>query len=153
MIEKEKRARLWWSGRHVVLLCCLACSTLAFGGDKQYPLEAKVVALGTQQTADGAPSLINGAGGGTVSTVVRRTYTVKSVDRVYVLECPYWMSGFHIHSPSECGGKKYIAIGDVIHFRRVKNYAYMQTDKGKEQKLSILSEAARETSQEDETNP
>ena len=146
MIEREKRARLWWSGRHVVLLCCLACSTLAFGDDKQYPLEGKVVALGTQQTTDG------GGPHAPVSTTVRRTYTVKSPDRVYVLECPYLMNGFHIHSPSECGGSKYIEIGDVIHFRRVKNDAYIQTDKGKEQELSVLSEAERETSKE-ETNP
>ncbi len=102
----------------------------------------------------GAP-VVNGTGGGTanVSTVVHRTYTVKSPTRTYVLESPYWMSGFHIHSPSECGGSKKIAIGDVIHFRMAKNHAYIQTDKGKEQKLGVLSEAAIETSGKGDTNP
>ena len=156
MIGREKRARLC-AGRYVILLCCLTGSTLAFGGDKQYPLEGKVVAVGTTRelTGGGSTPVVNGTGGGAASgfTAVRRTYTVKSPDRVYVLECPYWMNGFHIHSPSECGESKYLAIGDHIHFRMAKHYAYMQTDKGKEQKLSVLSEAERETSEGEETNP
>jgi Cu/Zn superoxide dismutase len=149
MIKRAEEVGLRFRGLHVVLLCCLAYSTVAFGGEKEYPLEGKVVALGTSQemTGGSGPLVVNGQGSGTgVSTQTHRTYTVKSQTRVYVLECPYWMTGFHIHSPSECGGTKKIEIGDVIHFRMAKNHAYIQTDKGKEQKLSVLSEAANEGS-------
>ena len=156
MMKRAEGARLRYSGLHVALLCCLAYSTVAFGGEKEYPLEGKVVALGTSQemTGGSGPLVVNGQGSGTgVSTQVHRTYTVKSQTRVYVLQCPYWMSGFHIHSPSECGGTKKIEIGDVIHFRMAGNYAYIQTGKKKEQKLAVLSEAANETSEKKETNP
>jgi hypothetical protein len=156
MRKRSEGARLRYSGLHVALVCCLAYSTVAFGGGKEYPLEGKVVALGTNQEMIGGsgPLVVNGKGSGAgVSTAVHRTYTVKSQTRVYVLECPYWMSGFHIHSPSECGGTKKIEISDVIHFRMAKNYAYIQTGKGKEQKLFVLSEAANETSGKQETNP
>ena len=54
------------------------------------------------------------------------------------------MSGFHIHSPSECGGKKKIEIGDVIRFRVEKNRAHILTAEGKEQKLGVVSEAINE---------
>jgi len=63
------------------------------------------------------------------------------------------MNGVHIHAPRECGGEKNIAIGDVIHFRVEKNRAYVQTDKGKEQRLSLVSEAKNEASQKEGTNP
>jgi hypothetical protein len=145
------------TGLGIALLCCLAFSTIVFGGDKDYPMEGKVAALGTSQelTGGGATPVVNGAGGGGghVSTIIHRTYTVKSSSRVYVLECPHWMNGFHIHSPSECGGNRKIEIGDVIHFRIAKNHAFIRTDKGKEEKLNVLSEAVNETPGKEETNP
>ena len=61
-----------------------------------------------------------------------------------MLECPYWMDGFHIHSPSECGGKKKIEIGDAIRFRVEKNRASLLTPEGKEQKLGVVSEGMKE---------
>ena len=142
---------------HLALLCGLACPILLFAGDKTYPLEGKVVALGTAQelTGGGATPVVNGKGADStpISTMVHRTYTVKSPSRVYVLECPFWMNGFHIHSPSECGGSKKITIGDVIRFRIAKNHAYISIDQGKEQKLSVLSEASNEAPGKEETNP
>ena len=86
-------------------------------------------------------------------TNLHRTYTVKTPTRVFVLECPFWMTGFHIHSPSECGGSRKIAIGDVIHFRIEKNQAFIQTDKGIEQKLNILSEGINEGATKPSANP
>ena len=61
-----------------------------------------------------------------------------------MLECPYWMDGFHIHAPSECGGKKKIEIGDAIRFRVEKNRASLLTPEGKEQKLGVVSEGMNE---------
>ena len=150
-------ARALQSAAHLALLCGLACPIVLLAGDKTYPLEGKVVALGTAQelTGGGATPAVNGTGVAStpVLTMVHRTYTVKSPSRVYVLECPFWMNGFHIHSASECGGSKKIMIGDVIHFRIAKNHAYISIDQGKEQKLSVLSEASNEAPGKEETNP
>ena len=82
--------------------------------------------------------------GGIAHTHVHRTYTVKTSTRVFVLECPYWMDGFHIHSASECGGKKKIEIGDPIRFRVEKARACVLTAEGKEQKLRVVSEGMKE---------
>jgi hypothetical protein len=54
------------------------------------------------------------------------------------------MSGFHIHSASECGGKRKIEIGDAIRFRVEKKRAHLLTAEGKEQKLGVLSEGMNE---------
>jgi hypothetical protein len=138
MVKRGKLFRLGFWVLCIALLCCLAYSIAAFAGERDYPLQGSVVALGTTQ------EMIGGGGPGPVSTMLHRTYTVKSSTKVYVLECPNWMNGFHIHSPSECGGSKKIEIGDVIHFRVAKTYAYIPADKGKEEKLHILSEAELE---------
>jgi hypothetical protein len=103
-----------------------------WAASKAHPIEGTVTALGTYQQ-EGAVRSLN------------RTYTVKTPTRVFVLQCPYAMTGIHIHSPSECGGKNKIQIGDAIHFRTEKNYAYLQIDNGKEQKLNVLSESVSDT--------
>jgi len=57
-----------------------------------------------------------------------------------VLECPYFMRiGIRI-GPSECGGKRKIALGDTIHFRLEKNNAFILDDQGKDEKLKVISE-------------
>jgi hypothetical protein len=116
----------------------MAFPTVALAGGKGYPIQGTVIVLGTSQET---------AGGGSTSVVthVRRTYTVKTPTRVFVLECPYWMDGFHIHSPSECGGKKKIEIGDAIRFRVEKGLACVLTTEGKEQKLRVVSEGMNES--------
>jgi hypothetical protein len=100
-------------------------------------MQGTVIALGTSHET-------TGGGSTTVLTHTHRTYTVKTPTRVFVLECPYWMDGFHIHSPSECGGKKKIEIGDAIRFRVEKNHASLLTPEGKEQKLGVVSEGMKE---------
>ena len=122
----------------IVLLCCMTLSTLVFAGSGQHPMEGTVTALGTSQETTG------GGGNTPVSTNPHRTYTVKTPTRVFVLECPYQLNGLHIGVPSECGGKKKIAIGDSIRFRVEKNHAYVLTDQGKDQRLNIVSEAMSE---------
>jgi len=116
----------------ITLLCCLALPAIGSATPKQYPIEGTVTALGTQRETNG--EIYN----------THRTYTVKTPTRVFVLECPYDMTGIHISGPSECGGKKKIAIGDTIRLRVNEDYAYLPTDNGKEQKLSILSESINE---------
>ncbi len=133
-------SRCW--GLRIALLCSLAFPGVAFAGDKAYPLQGKVTGLGMTQQMIG--------GGATASY---RTYTVKSATGVYVLVCPYRMNGIHIHSPRECGGHKKLQIGDTIQFRLEKSYAYIPTDKGKEERLVVFSEDANKTSGEKETNP
>lgn len=118
------------------ILCFLAFSTTLFAGNKEHPMQGIVTTVGTSQDTTTVA--------GTVITHLRRTYTVKTDARVLVLECPYDMDGLHIFAPSECGGKKKIAIGDVIRFRLEKNYAFMLTAEGKDQKLRVLSEGMSE---------
>jgi len=143
MNKRDKKLALPSWGLRIALLCCVACPALAFAADKEYPIAGNVVALGTYQEAAGSGSI----------PPVHRTYTVKTPTRVFVLACPFWMNGFHIHSPSECGGSKNIAIGDVMHFRIEKNLAIIPTDKGKEQKLRIMSEGINEDAAKQSANP
>lgn len=116
----------------LVLVCCIALPTTVLAGDKLYPLEGTVTVLGTSRETTGGD--------------MRRTYTVKNPTRVFVLECRYLMNGIHIHTPSECGGKKEIAIGDTLHFRIEKHHAYLLRDNGKEERLVVLSEGVNEES-------
>jgi len=135
-------------GVHLLLLGFIAFPTVVLAGGKEYPIQGTVTALGTSQETTGGGSTSVGGGSTSVVTHVRRTYTVKTSDRVFVLECPYWMDGFHIYSASECGGKKKIEIGDAIRFRVEKGRAYLLTAEGKEQKLRVVSEAMKEGSNE-----
>jgi Cu/Zn superoxide dismutase len=124
-------------GLCLILFCCIASPNIVFAGEKQYPVEGIVTTLGTSQETTGGSNT-------PVTNIMHRTYTVKTSTRILVLECPYWMNGFHIHSPSECGGSKKIELGDTIHFRVQKRHAYVQTAEGKEQKLAVLSEGINE---------
>lgn len=120
---------------------------------KTYPEEGKVVGSGTGQHTSGgglimgtAPSSVN------VRTIYTRTYKIETDTKVYELDCGKPPAMFS-SNPGECGGDKKIQIGDVIHFRTEKGWAYIplsetthdsysnaeQTVSG-EQKLRILSE-------------
>jgi hypothetical protein len=118
----------------LVILCFAAFPGMLFAGGKEHPLQGTVTALGTSQDT-------TGGGSTSVFTHVHRTYTVRTDTRVFVLECPYDMDALHIFAPSECGGKKKIAIGDAIHFRLKKDHAYVLTSQGKDERLRVVSEA------------
>ena len=126
-------------GVRLVVFCCLALPSVVLAGEKQYPVEGTVTAVGTNQE-------ITGGDNTPVLTHQHRTYTVKTPNRIFVLECPYWMDGFHIHAPSECGRSKKIEVGDTIHFRVEKRHAHVRTTDGKEQKLAVLSEGISDDS-------
>ena len=140
-MKRDTTVGFAYLGVHLLLLGFIAFPTVVLAGGKEYPIQGTVTALGTSQET-------TGGGSTSVFTHVHRTYTVRTPTRVFVLECPYWMDGFHIHSPSECGGKKKIEIGDAIRFRVEKGRAYLLTAEGKEQKLRVVSEAMKEGSNE-----
>jgi hypothetical protein len=143
--ERARRSRMKrdttvgfaYLGVHLLLLGLIAFPTVVLAGGKEYPIQGTVIALGTSQET-------TGGGSTSVVTHVRRTYTVKTPDRVFVMECPYWMDGFHILSASECGGKKKFEIGDAIRFRVEKGRARVLTAEGKEEKLRVVSEGMKE---------
>jgi hypothetical protein len=143
-MKRDTTVGFAYLGVHLLLLGFIAFPTVVLAGGKDYPIQGSVTALGTSQETSGGGSTAVGGGTTSVVTHVHRTYTVKTPTRVFVLVCPYWMDGFHIHSPSECGGKKKIEIGDVIRFRVEKNRAHVLTAEGKEQKLGVASEAMNE---------
>lgn len=103
---------------------------------KSYPEEGKIVATGLNQYA-------------TVNNQKKFThiYTVETSTKAYVLDCdrrPVFAS-----TGDECGGDKKLQIGDVIHFRLEKGWAYIpiaqtlspvEPAKQGEQKLRVLSE-------------
>lgn len=134
MSKTVKTVTVGHLGLLLVLLCLVTFPTMLFAGGKVHPMQGTVTALGTSQDTTG--------GGSTpVFTHVHRTYTVTTDTRIFVLECPYDMEALHIVAPSECGGKKKIAIGDTIHFRLEKNNAFVLTAQGKDEKLRVVSEA------------
>jgi len=143
--ERDRRSRMKrdttvgfaYLGVHLLLLGLIAFPTVVLARGKEYPIQGTVTALGTSQET-------TGGGSTSVFTHVHRTYTVKTPTRVFVLECPHWMDGLHIHAPSECGGKKKIEIGDAIRFRVEKDYASVLTAEGKEEKLRVVSEGMKE---------
>ena len=120
-----------------VILCSVVLASSAFAGEKQYPTEGIVSTVGTTQDTSGGDKM-------PIITHTYRTYVVKTPARIFTLKCPYDMDALRIFSPSECGGKKKIAIGDILHFRVSKRHAYIQTSEGKEQRLEVLTEAVND---------
>ncbi len=117
-MKRDRTVGFAYLGLHLLLLGFIAFPTVVLARGKDYPIQGTVIAVGTsQETTSG--------GSTSVFTYEHRTYTVKTPTRVFVLECPrpYWMDSFHIQSPSECGGKKKIEIGDAIRFRVEKGRA------------------------------
>ena len=136
-MKRDTTVGFAYLGVHLLLLGFMAFPTVVLARGKEYPIQGTVIALGTSQET-------TGGGSTSVITHAHRTYTVKTPTRVFVLECPYWMDGFHIHSSSECGGKKKIEIGDAIRFRVEKNRAHVLTTEGKDEKLGVVSEAMKD---------
>lgn len=136
-MKRDATVSLAYLGVHLLLLGFIAFPAVVLAGGNDYPIQGTVTALGTSQE-------MTGGGSTSVVTHVHRTYTVRTPTRVFVLVCPHWMDGFHIHAPSECGGKKKIEIGDAIRFRVEKNRVHVLTAEGKEEKLGVVSEGMKE---------
>lgn len=108
----------------IVVSSVLTGTVLAKNVPKNYPEEGKVTGIGTDEHANRVHSHV---------------YKLETANEVLVLDCGTRF-GF---SGGECGGDKKIQIGDVIHFRREKNSAYIPISYSggqTEQKLRIVSE-------------
>jgi hypothetical protein len=96
-------------------------------GPKAYPEEGKIIGTAINQVT------------GT------RTYKISTESKIYELDC-----GKHpmfSRTPGECGGDKKLQIGDLIHFRMEKSWAYLPVattvESSGEQRLRILREEAK----------
>jgi len=121
---------------------------------KTYPIEGKVSATAISQV----PYTYNTSDGKTTQShrgIARtRTYTVQAGTKTYELDCGK-RPGLFSTTPGECGGDKKIQLGDVIHFRVNKGWAYVSvTEEGqtdREQKMRILNEDLKsDTAPEDD---
>lgn len=134
----------------VLTLTHAVLSPPAFAKDepKTYPEAGKVIGKGTRG----------------VSPSFTRTYKVETDTKIYQLDCgknPF-LPGFIPGTTStggECGGDKKLQIGDVIHFRTKKEWAFMlvtiKSDgpNPEEQKLRIISEELKPDPKTDQTKP
>jgi hypothetical protein len=118
----------------VLVLSILAWSVTAFAKKqpKTYPEEGTVIGTGTSQ-------------------LLRYTYKVETDAKTYELECDKVpRPGLTSYTPRECGGAKKIQIGDVIHFRNEKAWAYIPVNgtdgQSGEQRLRILREELKPAS-------
>lgn len=115
---------------------------------KTYPQEGKITGLGTNKREFGRGSY-----------AFSHTYKVQTDTKIFELDCG--KMPFLGHTGGECGGEKKLQIGDVLHFRVEKGWAYIPvTGKGEdgkprdfEQKLRILSEDLKPDAKPEETKP
>jgi hypothetical protein len=107
---------------------------------KTYPEQGKVIGTGLHSYTE--------IYGQTPAEKYTHTYTVATDTRVYLLNCEEEPALLKSTGP-DCGGDKKIQIGDVIHFRIDKGWAFIAvtaTDrqsgerKDFEQRLRILNE-------------
>ena len=138
-MERFQHAAVGHLGMGLILLFfCIVLPTIAFAGEKQYPVEGTVTALGTDKEPMGPNNQL----------FEYRIYTVKTLSRIFVLRCPNDMNAVLAKRGCSGVGKKQIEIGDTIHLRIEKRSAYIQTAKGKEQRLDVLSESAEKESEQ-----
>jgi hypothetical protein len=109
-----------------LILALLVFSGAAFAKKqpRTYPEQGKVIGTGTSGRNITAGSMNSGTGSVSSRTVYSRVYKVESDTKIFELDCgklPVFSS-----TGGECGGDKKIQIGDVIHFRVEKGWAYIQ---------------------------
>ena len=127
----------------LILVLALMGTAFAKKEPKIYPIEGKVSATAVNQV----PYTYSTSDGKTTSShrgIARtRTYTVQTDTKTYELDCGK-RPGIFSTTPGECGGDKKIQIGDTVHFRVNKGWAYIPVaENGQadlEQKLRILNE-------------
>ena len=132
-----------WMVALVLALTGLTAEAYAKKQPKTYPEQGKVTATSVNQVP--YRQTISGPNGTSSVKRIRttRTYTVVTDTRTFELDCgktpPLFSS-----TPGECGGDRKIQIGDVIHFRIEKGWAYISapetSDPVYEEKLRILDE-------------
>jgi PEGA domain len=141
----------------VVLIGILAGIAFAKKEPKPYSEEGRVIATGTTEHTPTSGSIFGAPGGmtnGSVSSRSKytRTYKVQTATKIFELDCGK-EAVFHSTGAECLAGSKPIQVGDVLHFRIDKDYAYIPvldqngTQSG-EEKLRILSAEAAEAKKE-----
>ena len=135
----------------------LAGIAFAKNEPKTYSEEGRVIATGTTEHTRTNGSIFGAPGGATNGSVSSRskythTYKVQTATKIFEMDCGK-EAVFH-STGAECfAGSKPIQVGDVLHFRIDKDYAYIPlldpagTQSG-EEKLRILSAEAAEAKKE-----
>ena len=125
----------------------LLSTALAKKAPKTYPEEGKIIATAVNELPVTTYTHTGRQNGGSTVPVrsIRRTriYTIQTATKTYELDCgkaPHMFSTKIV----ECGGDKKLEIGDTVHFRIEKGWAYIPApeaaDPTQEQKLRVLNE-------------
>jgi len=132
----------------MLALIVLPLAAFAEKEAKTYPEQGKIVGMGTSghTVSSGGGMVTNGTGNVNMSSreVYTHVYKVQTDTKVYELDCGK-KPAFH-STGAECGGDKKFEVGDVIHFREEKGWAYVTITRNghpDEQKLRILNEELR----------
>jgi len=92
---------------------------------KVYPEQGKVVSVGTAPRTKSGGGLFYGGDSTHTRTVYTHTYKVETDTAIFLLDCgktPVFSS-----TGGECGGDTKIKLGDTLHFRVEKSWAYIPT--------------------------
>jgi hypothetical protein len=141
----------------VILMGILAGTAFAKKEPKTYPEEGRVIATGTTEHTRTSGSIFGAPGGATNGSVSSRskythTYKVQTATKLFEMDCGK-EAVFHSTGAECLAGSKPIQVGDVLHFRIDKDYAYIPLvdqdgTQGDEEKLRILSAEAAEPKKE-----
>jgi hypothetical protein len=146
----------------VVVMSILAGIAFATKEPKTYSEEGRVIGTGTKEHTRTDGSIFGSPGGGTNGSVSSRskythTYKVQTATKIFEMDCGK-EAVFHSTGAECLAGSKPIQVGDVLHFRIDKDYAYIPlldstgTQTG-EEKLRILSAEAAEPKKETSALP
>ena len=123
----------------IIFSCIVPEASAATKQPKTYPVEGKVIGVGTNQHA------VSG-GNNAVVNKYSHTYKLQTDTQILELDCGKVPILFG-STGAECGGKSKLQLGDVIHFRVEKTWAYIPItqDDGTpgEQKLRIINQELR----------
>jgi hypothetical protein len=137
----------------VALIGILAGIAFAKKEPKTYPEEGRVIATGTTEHTRTSGPIFGAPGGATNGSVsssskYTHTYKVQTSTKIFELDCGK-EAVFHSTGAECLAGSKPIQVGDVLHFRIAKDYAYIPLldqdgTQNDEEKLRILSAEAAE---------
>ena len=147
--HQQSHTRVFWM--QILLIFAIVVLTqgaLAEKEVKTYPEQGKIVGKGTSghTVSSGGGMVTNGTGNVNMHSreVYTYVYKVETDTKAYELDCGKKPT-FH-STGAECGGDKKFEVGDVIHFRVDKGWAYVSITKGnqsEEEKLRVLNEEIR----------
>jgi hypothetical protein len=112
----------------ILFLGILAGTAVAKKQPKTYPEEGTIIGTGTTEHTHVGGSIFGAPGAATMGSIgsgskYTHTYKVQTGTKILELDCGQ-EAVFH-STGSECGGKKPLKVGDVIHFRIAKEWVYI----------------------------